>query len=118
MTYSISAEANGQLWLRGPGAERAVDRLVTNDVGKLGEGRALYTCCVNEAGTILDDLIVYRVAAGDVLIVCNAGNLEKMSAVFRAADAPDAQTGQPPTTEPVSTEQATRVDEATKSAGS
>src|SRR5689334_20446765 len=56
----------GELWLRGPGAERAVDGLVTNDVSKLGEGRALYTCCVNETGTILDDLIIYRVAAGEV----------------------------------------------------
>src|SRR4249920_3901146 len=33
----------GELWLRGPDAERAVDALVTNDVGKLPEGRALYT---------------------------------------------------------------------------
>ncbi|MET0339569.1 MAG: glycine cleavage system aminomethyltransferase GcvT [Polyangiales bacterium] len=81
----------GELWLRGPGAERAVDALVTNDVGKLAEGRALYTCCVNDDGVILDDLIVYRVRAGEVLIVCNAGNLAKMSPVFRAADAPDAR---------------------------
>jgi aminomethyltransferase len=76
----------GELWLRGPAAERAVDALVTNDVGKLPEGRALYTCCCNAEGTILDDLIIYRVAAGEVLVVCNASNLAKMRPVFAAAE--------------------------------
>lgn len=75
----------GELRLRGPGAERLVDGLVTNDVGSLAVGKALYTCCCNEAGTILDDLIIYRIAPEDVLIVCNAGNLAKMSAHFGAA---------------------------------
>lgn len=77
----------GELFLRGPEAERVVDELVTNDVRALPVGKALYTCCCNEAGTILDDLIVYRLAPGEVLVVCNAGNLEKMSRHFEAAAA-------------------------------
>jgi aminomethyltransferase len=72
----------GELFLRGEAAEAVVDSLVTNDVAKLAVGKALYTCACNEQGTILDDLIVYRLAAGEVLVVCNAGNLEKMSAHF------------------------------------
>ena len=75
----------GELRLRGPSAERVVDGLVTNDVGALPVGKALYTCCCNEQGTILDDLIIYRVADGDVLVVCNASNLGKMSPHFAAA---------------------------------
>lgn len=75
----------GELRLRGPLAERVVDRLVTNDVGALDTGRAVYTCCCNDAGTILDDLIIYRLAPGDVLVVCNASNLEKMRAHFASA---------------------------------
>ncbi|MDB4972187.1 MAG: glycine cleavage system protein [Myxococcaceae bacterium] len=75
----------GELRLRGIHAERVVDGLVTNDVASLPVGKALYTCCCNEAGTILDDLIIYRVAAGDVLVVCNASNLSKISPHFAAA---------------------------------
>jgi aminomethyltransferase len=75
----------GELRVRGAEAERVVDSLVTNDVGNLPVGKALYTCCCNDAGTILDDLIVYRVAEGDLLVVCNASNLLKMSAHFAAA---------------------------------
>jgi aminomethyltransferase len=75
----------GELRLSGAAAEQVVDGLVTNDVGKLPVGKALYTCCCNEQGTILDDLIVYRLAPGNVLIVCNASNLEKMSRHFAAA---------------------------------
>jgi aminomethyltransferase len=72
----------GELHLRGSQAEAVVDSLVTNDVGKLPVGKALYTCAVNEGGTILDDLIIYRVAEGEVLVVCNASNLGKMSPHF------------------------------------
>jgi aminomethyltransferase len=75
----------GELEMRGPYAGQVVDYLVTNDVGKLTDGQALYTCACSEQGTILDDLIVYRCAAERFLIVCNAGNLEKMAGVFRRA---------------------------------
>ena len=81
----------GELRVRGAGAERMVDGLVTNDVGALSVGKALYTCCCNEEGTILDDLIVYRIAEGDVMIVCNASNLDKMRAHFAKESSPDAQ---------------------------
>jgi aminomethyltransferase len=74
----------GELWLRGPQAEAVVDSIVTNDVGKLPVGKALYTVSLNEGGTILDDLIVYRVGQGEVLVVCNASNRAKMSPHFAA----------------------------------
>jgi aminomethyltransferase len=72
----------GELWLTGPRAASVVDSLVTNDVGKLDDGRAVYTCCCNERGTILDDLIVYRFSAERVLVVCNASNRDKISGHF------------------------------------
>jgi aminomethyltransferase len=74
----------GELRLRGPDALKVVDRLVTNDVGNLPFGKAVYTVACNAGGTILDDLIIYHLGAEDVLVVCNAGNLEKMSAHFSA----------------------------------
>ena len=72
----------GELFLTGEGAAAAVDRLVTNDVRRLPAGRALYTACCNEQGTILDDLIVYRLNETRVLVVCNASNRDKIRAHF------------------------------------
>jgi aminomethyltransferase len=75
----------GELRLRGEYAAQVVDYLVTNDAKKLADGQAMYTCACNEHGTILDDLIVYRQADDDWLVVCNAGNRDKMSAHFGRA---------------------------------
>ncbi len=61
----------GELRLRGEYAAHVVDYLVTNDAKKLVDGQAMYTCCCNEAGHILDDLIVYRREEDDWLVVCN-----------------------------------------------
>jgi aminomethyltransferase len=73
----------GELFVEGPGALAALDRLVSNAVAGLAVGRALYTVCCNEAGTILDDLIVYRLAAERLLVVCNASNRAKIAAHFQ-----------------------------------
>lgn len=77
----------GELELTGPDALALVDGLVTNDLKKLVDGQAQYTVCCNEAATILDDLIIYRRAAEQILIVCNAGNRDKISAHVGAAAA-------------------------------
>jgi aminomethyltransferase len=77
----------GELHLRGEYSTHVVDYLVTGDARKMLDGQAMYTCACNETGTILDDLIVYRRAEGDWLVVCNGSNREKMSAHFaRAAE--------------------------------
>lgn len=70
----------GELRVRGARAVDCCDYLITNDLRGAEVGRAIYTCACNTAGTILDDLIVYKVADDDVLIVCNASNLEKIRA--------------------------------------
>jgi aminomethyltransferase len=75
----------GELELSGRYAGEVLNYLVTNDVAKLTDGQALYTCACNEGGTILDDLIVYRCSSDRYLIVCNASNVEKMDAVFKRA---------------------------------
>jgi aminomethyltransferase len=58
---------------------------VTNDLSRIAAGQAMYTCCCNASGTILDDLIIYLLGPDDVLVVCNAANRSKMSAHFAAA---------------------------------
>lgn len=53
-------------------------RLLANNVGKLKTpGKALYSAMLNEAGGVVDDLIVYFVADGQYRIVINAGTAEK-----------------------------------------
>ena len=75
----------GELSLTGEHAMSVVDYLITGDATKLQDGQALYTCALNERGTVLDDLIVYRAAADRWLVVCNASNRAKMSEVFLKA---------------------------------
>jgi aminomethyltransferase len=77
----------GELVLTGDYAADVVNYLITNDAKRLMDGQALYTVACNDAGTILDDLIVYRVSQTKWLIVCNASNRDKMAAHFRAAAA-------------------------------
>ncbi len=74
----------GEIDFRGPRAADAVQRVVTNDVGKLVDGGALYTCTCRDDGGIVDDCIVYRHAPDHYLIVVNASNIEKDFAHFRA----------------------------------
>ncbi|HEX2732954.1 MAG TPA: glycine cleavage system aminomethyltransferase GcvT [Polyangiaceae bacterium] len=74
----------GQLEVTGSGALAEVNRLITNDLERAVDGQALYTGCCNEQGTLLDDLIVYRLHPAHILIVCNASNHDKIVAHFQA----------------------------------
>ena len=52
--------------------------LLANDVAKLTtEGKALYSCMLNETGGIVDDLIVYWLAGDDYRVVINSATREK-----------------------------------------
>jgi aminomethyltransferase len=73
----------GELVIEGPRALALVGSLVTNDVENLTDGQARYTVCCNDHGTILDDLIIYRVSHEKVLIVCNASNRDKIVPHFQ-----------------------------------
>lgn len=64
----------GELEISGADAVAAVDRLVTNDVSRLVDGQVLYSAMCREDGTVIDDVLVYRLAADRVWIVCNAAN--------------------------------------------
>jgi aminomethyltransferase len=67
----------GEVVFRGPRALDAIQRLVTNDAGKLVDGMAMYTVMCLDSGGIVDDCIVYRRAADDFLVVVNASTREK-----------------------------------------
>lgn len=64
--------------VHGGQAESFLQGLLANNVGRLREdGRALYSCMLNEAGGILDDLIVYRLGANRYRVVVNAATALK-----------------------------------------
>ena len=64
----------GRFRLRGPGAESALGRVLTNDAATLPPGRAHYTFIANERGGAQDDAYLYRLGAEDFLLVVNASN--------------------------------------------
>ncbi len=80
----------GEVRVRGAGAEAFLQRLTPNDVARLVPGRAHYSGLLNERGTYLDDILVYRLAADDFLVVVNASNAARDAAWIAAAAAGEA----------------------------
>lgn len=74
----------GRLYVEGSDALAAVDRLVTNSLSQVPDGRAVYGCCCNDSGGILDDLICYRESASRIFVICNASNRQKIRTHFQA----------------------------------
>ena len=63
---------------KGLQAKVFLQTLIANDVDKLKtEGKALYSCMLNEKGGVVDDLIVYYLNDEDYRMVINAGTTEK-----------------------------------------
>jgi aminomethyltransferase len=75
----------GKLVLTGPGAAAALDAVLANDLGRIGAGQAQYSMLCNEAGGVVDDLIVYRLGDDAVRIVPNAANAAAVRDALRAA---------------------------------
>ena len=47
----------GKALVRWPGAAAYVNSALTNDLGRIGPGKAQYTLCCNDSGGVIDDLI-------------------------------------------------------------
>jgi aminomethyltransferase len=72
----------GEIWVRGPHAGAALDRALVSLPSALNPGRAQYSIAVNESGGMIDDLLVYRVADEEWLVVANASNAERVAALL------------------------------------
>jgi aminomethyltransferase len=66
----------GELEVEGPRAKELLQGLLSNDLERIGAGRAQYTLLTNERGGIIDDLIVYALEPTRYLLVVNASNRE------------------------------------------
>ncbi len=79
----------GEILVEGPAAEGWLDGLATNRVAGIAAGKVVYTAMCRPGGGVLDDMLVYRLAAERWLVVCNAVNREKIVA-WLAERRPDA----------------------------
>src|SRR5580765_6345903 len=79
----------GKASVRGPGAAGFVDSCLSNDLGRIGPGRAQYTLCCTDAGGVVDDLIAYLVGPDEVFLVPNAANTAEVVRLLAAAAPPE-----------------------------
>lgn len=72
----------GRLYFSGSGVGEFLDGLTTRRVHGIDAGKIRYSLMTNESGGILDDVLVYRLAAVDgvpfYMMVVNASNREKI----------------------------------------
>ena len=64
----------GEVVVRGPQSLHYLQHLTCNDVSRLTPGRAHYTGLITPDGGFVDDLLLYKRAANDYLLVINAAN--------------------------------------------
>jgi aminomethyltransferase len=67
----------GEVVFRGPRALASLQGLFTNDLSRVTDGQAQYGCLCRESGGIVDDVVVYRRTAEDLLVCVNAANRQK-----------------------------------------
>lgn len=72
----------GTFRLLGKSAEAVLQKLTTNDIHKLVPLKAQYSIACSQNGGALDDLLVYKLAEADYMVVANASNAEKIISHF------------------------------------
>lgn len=67
----------GEVEVSGPDACRWVNHIFTNEVASIPAGKIVYGMMLYPDGGVVDDLLVYRRADNDFLLVINAANIDK-----------------------------------------
>ncbi len=67
----------GQLIVDGTDARNWLNTMLTNNIDKLEVGTGQYTFLLNDNGGIIDDLIAYRIADEQILLVVNAARTDE-----------------------------------------
>ena len=66
----------GEITVTGPQAAQLLNYALVGNIASVGLGRARYTMICRADGGILDDLIVYRLADTEYMVVANASNAQ------------------------------------------
>jgi len=69
----------GEIRVTGKQAFSFLQRVVPTDLEKLADSHMMYSVVLNEAGGILDDILIYRLNAEAFYLVVNAGNISKIT---------------------------------------
>ncbi|GAB3452157.1 glycine cleavage system aminomethyltransferase GcvT [Streptomonospora sediminis] len=72
----------GEIHITGPQSADMLDYALVGHLSKVTPGRARYTMITAADGGVLDDLIVYRLADDDYLVVANAANSDTVMAAL------------------------------------
>ncbi|WP_233624885.1 glycine cleavage system aminomethyltransferase GcvT [Actinoplanes sp. ATCC 53533] len=76
----------GKARVTGPGAADFVNSCLSNDLGRIGPGKAQYTlCCDDASGGVVDDLIAYLIGPDEVFLIPNAANTAEVVRRLAAA---------------------------------
>ncbi len=67
----------GEFFISGSDAFNLIQKIITNDLNKISENKALYTTMCYDNGTTVDDLFVYCYNNNKYMLVVNAANIEK-----------------------------------------
>jgi aminomethyltransferase len=76
----------GRFALRGSGAAAALSSLLCNNLERISPGKAQYTMMLNEAGGVVDDIIVWWLGPDEYWLMPNAINQNRVMAAFSAHD--------------------------------
>lgn len=68
----------GRIWVTGSDSLALLNLMVPRNIEKLKDNTAGYTFMLNEHGGFRDDIIVTRLSINEYMVVCNAGNLNKI----------------------------------------
>jgi aminomethyltransferase len=78
----------GELEVEGSRAHELLQSLLSNDLDRIGPGKAQYTLLTNENGGIVDDLILYERDPERFLLIVNASNREAVFGWLREREIP------------------------------
>jgi len=63
----------GEVDIKGPGAERLINRLLVNEIRDMHPGQVRYSTLCNEDGGIVDDITVYKFGDEHFMVVTSSG---------------------------------------------
>ena len=75
----------GKIEVSGVGSLDYLNSMLTNDLNRIADGSAQYNLICNEAGGVIDDLIVYRRSPENLFLIPNASNCAAVLAILLAS---------------------------------
>jgi len=74
----------GKASVKGEASLAFLNRMFTNDLNRITDGKAQYTLLCNEDGGVVDDLIAYRNSEDDFFLIPNASNTSAVVEVLQS----------------------------------